>query len=271
MNCADCERLLPDFVSGGLAPAESAEVRRHLSTECPQCNAEHERWRESFALLALAVPSESPPPGLKRALMDRVRTSAANISDGDRIAVAQQHSPEWRVNWRDFIPYVAATLCAVMAGVVAVRLADRQVANQAALEQDFQRRMADAQKLFPTAELRRASLGKVGGQGEVDGQLVFDSVAGEVHFYADNLGFPATDSHFELWLVDAADNWTSIAHLQPSTDGSCSALLRAPAGLTNIVRAVVTEELDRVVMDGAAKKPAGPERMVADFGDRAAD
>ncbi|MDZ4783929.1 MAG: anti-sigma factor [Planctomycetia bacterium] len=271
MNCADCERLLPEFASGGLAPAESADVRRHLATECQQCNAEHERWRESFSLFALATPLEAPPSGLRSALLDRVRADAANMTDGGRIAVAQPLPSGRRINWRAFIPYAAATLCAVLAGVAAVRLADHQVANQAALEQDFQRRMADAQKLFPTAELRRASLGKVGGHGEVDGQLVFDSVAGEVHFYADNLGFPATDSHFELWLVDAADHWTSIAYLQPAADGSCSALLRAPAGLTEIVRAVVTEEPDRVVMDAAARKPVGPERMVADFGAGAAD
>jgi anti-sigma-K factor RskA len=270
MNCADCERLLPDFVSGGLAPAEAAEVRRHLATDCRQCHAEHERWRESFSLLALATSPETPPAGLRRALLDRVRADAASGANRAPVEVARPRAAARRISWRAFVPYAAATLCAVMAGVAAVRLADRQVANQAALEQDFQRRMADARKLFPTAELRRASLGKVGGHGEVDGQMVLDSVAGEVHFYADNLGFPATDSHFELWLVDAADHWTSIGRLTPVADGSCSAILAAPAPPAELRRAVVTEEPYGDATP-TRTKPAGPERMVADFGDRASD
>jgi len=151
----------------------------------------------------------------------------------------------------------------VLAGVASVRWADRQVASREALQREFQERMAEAQALFPS-HARRAPLARV-GVSAADGQLVWDSVAGEVHFYAYNLGFPATDSHFELWFVDSAENWTSIAPLQVATDGSCAALLKAPAVATNVDRAVVTEEPNRKAANGAATKPAGPQRMVADF------
>jgi hypothetical protein len=146
-----------------------------------------------------------------------------------------------------------------------VYFADQRVVSREVAEREFQQRMAQAQRLFHSANARSALLSKVGATA-ADGQLVWDSVAGEVHFYAYNLGLPATDSHFELWFVDEQGKWTSIGSLQPASDGSCSALLRVDAGRGDILRAVVTEEPNAApAVDVAMDRPLGPERMVADF------
>lgn len=266
MNCAECEKLLSEFACGSLAPDEFAAVRQHLSQGCEHCEEELERWRETLSVLAMTTPSQTPPARLRKALLARVHAELESA-----IPVARHPSPggvpatqERSLTWRFAAPYIAATLCAVVAGVAAVRWTDQRLETQAALELDFARRMAEARQTFESPHVRTAAFGSNGANAHIDGQLIWDSVAGEVHFYAFNLGLPATDTHFQLWFVDQAGSWISVGTLAPSESGSCTALLRLPSRPQGIVRTVVTEEPNATVATSPAK-PRGPERMIADF------
>jgi len=69
MNCAEIEILICDYVDGTLAPAEKAEVERHLST-CTPCA---DLARDSSAALGFierAAEVEPPPELITRILFD---------------------------------------------------------------------------------------------------------------------------------------------------------------------------------------------------------
>lgn len=60
-----------------LSPEERTAFEAHLA-DCPRCQAEVRAHREVGGLLALAVPAQSPPPGLKgRVLREAARRPAA--------------------------------------------------------------------------------------------------------------------------------------------------------------------------------------------------
>src|SRR5689334_1429235 len=69
MNCAEIEILICDYVDGALAPAEKAEVERHLAA-CPNCA---ELARDSAAAVGFierAAEVEPPPELITRILFD---------------------------------------------------------------------------------------------------------------------------------------------------------------------------------------------------------
>ena len=69
MNCAEIEIRICDYVDGSLAPADKAEVERHLSA-CPACA---ELARDSAAAVAFmerAAEVEPPPELITRILFD---------------------------------------------------------------------------------------------------------------------------------------------------------------------------------------------------------
>jgi hypothetical protein len=69
MTCAELEILICDYVDGTLAPAERAEVERHLA-ECPGCAEMARESAEAVAFMDRASDVEAPPELVTRILFD---------------------------------------------------------------------------------------------------------------------------------------------------------------------------------------------------------
>ena len=81
MNCAELEILICDYVDGTLAPAEKADVERHLAA-CPACA---ELARDSAAAVKFighAADVEPPPELITRILFDAPWTKQKLIASG---------------------------------------------------------------------------------------------------------------------------------------------------------------------------------------------
>jgi hypothetical protein len=91
--------LLPGYALGSLDESDAALVGSHLA-RCPTCRAELSRFQDVVTLLALTAPVESPSPGAKRELMDRIQSLPAREPAGDRAArppLARRLLPAWGV------------------------------------------------------------------------------------------------------------------------------------------------------------------------------
>jgi anti-sigma factor RsiW len=69
MNCSELEILICDYVDGTLAPAERAEVERHLST-CAGCSEMARDGQSAVAFMERAAEVEAPPELITRILFD---------------------------------------------------------------------------------------------------------------------------------------------------------------------------------------------------------
>lgn len=258
MNCEDCQERLLDFACDALAPEEQAKVRAHLATGCHDCQEQLDAWRESCAALALSAPRIEPPAALKGRVLARIRESELPAPDPRASASIAAAHKDW--NWRAFVPYVAVSICAIAAGIAAVRWTDHRLEQQAALAQEFAQRMREAEESFPSARMRFAS-----HRGADDAStacyLLLDPTANELHFHAVNLGVPEAGKRFELWLVSREGSFLRVGTLPADAQGNCAATLPLPPNAQDVVRAVVTEE------SALDTSPQGPERVSAPFVD----
>jgi hypothetical protein len=69
MNCAEIELLICDYVDGTLAPAEKAELERHLA-ECPGCAELARDSADAVAFMERAAEVDAPPELVTRILFD---------------------------------------------------------------------------------------------------------------------------------------------------------------------------------------------------------
>jgi len=83
MSCAEIEILLCDYVDGTLAPAQKADVERHLH-ECPACAEMARDSAAAVAFMETAANVEPPPELVTRILFDapwskgKAKTGARN-------------------------------------------------------------------------------------------------------------------------------------------------------------------------------------------------
>lgn len=256
MNCDACQDRLLEFASESLAPAEAELVRAHL-TGCVQCRGMLDELQEAFATLALTASPVAPPAELKQELLTRIHADL----DGPRAEVASRATRA--TVWRTVLPYIAVSLCAVLAGVIAVSVADRRVERQEMLAKQFHERMDASRRAFPSSRMRFASHGPSAPSDEVTFYLILDNAAGEVHFHALNLVQPAAGKHLELWLESVQGEPVHLGRLEPDASGTCSASFPLRAPNLEVARAIVTEE----ATTGA--RPTGPEKVSAVFGNAA--
>lgn len=258
MNCESCQERLIEFICGGLAAAEQARIKAHLEGGCRECQEQLDLHRESFAALSLTTLPITPPASLKQQLLTRIRESEQPVSNRASMPVESGRQSGW--NWRAFIPYVAVSLVAIMAGVAAVRWTDHRLEQQAELAQIFTERMREAEQTFRSGRMRFASLQGLDASSTTC-YLLLDPLANEMHFHALNLGLPEAGKQLELWIVTRDGRYHQLGTLQADASGNCAATLPLPLNLDDVARAVVTEEFT----PGAT--PQGRERISAPFVD----
>src|SRR5215831_5463916 len=81
MNCAELEILICDYVDGTLAPAEKAEVERHLSV-CPACAELAHDSAAAVGFIEHVADVEPPPELITRILFDAPWTKQKIVPRG---------------------------------------------------------------------------------------------------------------------------------------------------------------------------------------------
>lgn len=126
------------YVLGALSEAEPLE--RHL-LDCAECRRELERLRPAVDALGEAVEQVSPPPGLKRSLLDAVKEEAATSSDGavDRgrpgvLGRLARSGRTRRLGARRLAPALAALAVGLLGGFGLGTLASRDFTDTVAVQ-----------------------------------------------------------------------------------------------------------------------------------------
>src|SRR5258706_10735974 len=121
MSCAKVREHLPAFVDAMLAPAERAEVERHVAG-CPDCAAEAQRLRALDELLG-ASPALEPSPRFESSFLARLRAepelAPAAVRQRAAIYRAREVSLWQRLfgGWRGFAFAGAAAAVAIAVAV----------------------------------------------------------------------------------------------------------------------------------------------------------
>lgn len=91
MNCSEVQRVLLEYVEGGLSTQEQHNIDEHIA-KCSECAASVKRWRNAVTLLQ-SSPVQQPP----EALFDRVLADAwANIGQNHTDQTDSSMTPQPR-------------------------------------------------------------------------------------------------------------------------------------------------------------------------------
>jgi hypothetical protein len=111
--------------------------------------------------------------------------------------------------------------------------------------------------------MRFAALHLSENRPDVNGYLILDSVAGELHVYAFDLGAPPEGSVYRIWFVADDDTWNPAGDLSVGADGVSSTVLKVPALTKPVSRVLVTTE--PVAGSNADGKTHGPIGLIGKF------
>lgn len=109
--------LLAPVALGAAEPSEVARVEAHAA-ECAICREELAGLRDAAGLLAVSVPQEEPPPGLKDSIMRVVRAEAAERAEQEEPAPVRAPRPR-RARWLPGLrPWPALAVVAAAAALL---------------------------------------------------------------------------------------------------------------------------------------------------------
>lgn len=196
MSCSDNEDLILLDAAGVLEADESAGLRRHLDTGCPQCWGYRAAAEATLAQLWLGLEHPAPPPEIRKRLMDRIASEAP---------ISQRTAARPRGDWeRIVLPAAIAALLAVAITLLAVRhfTPARPSAggpDQRDIELVLLRRMLQDSQ----ARLEGMRLAQLTGSAQPDavGRVFIDARNGKWYFFTTGMKPLGPGKTYELWLI----------------------------------------------------------------------
>ncbi|MGA7523331.1 MAG: anti-sigma factor [Acidobacteriaceae bacterium] len=238
----------PDlYALGALDGEEKQAYEAHVRT-CAACTKELAEARERVALLALAAPAATPPPGVKDALLRRVRAEEAGPA---RRRSAQ--APAVRRRWAWLTPAFAVATVVFAALAVGLWMKDArdleqihnlegQLAQVQTHADEIARAADETDKLLGMPGTVRVALKPMPGMPQGRAGVLYNPEMGMVTF-AGYLPAPPPKKSYQLWLVPVGGNpvslrvlspgeWTEpmTAHVTPGLEAKAFAVTEEPEG-----------------------------------------
>jgi anti-sigma-K factor RskA len=230
-----CEQLSADYTAyalGILDEAESAAIREHIASHCPNCTAGVSQSLALAGSLSGSVVLSEPPARLRRRILGMVDAQPAG---------------SW---WTRVLPWALSGMlaAALLVATLNTRQPDTTVAerNLAKLQQ--------ALYILNDPETRDASFGAA--QKPSSGKVFVNPSRGIV-FVASNLPPLETGKTFELWVIPAAGKPVAAGTFRSEPDSSAVHIWRQPVELTATALAVTIEP------EGGSPQPTNQPFIVA--------
>lgn len=232
MDCREAAPMLSCHAIGALSIDEQALLQQHLNTPCQTCQRELDELLEAASLLAETTTPVPVPGSVKQSLLQRIQSEQHQLAENRasvELPIANPTPPSWLAR----LPYIAATILAVVAGawVAKARLQSDGhdgspilAVNQSEIDAWKQRIENSQQQLGPPL-LQLASLES--GATNAGLRVVFfcDNLAQELHVFTWSLPAPAADRQLWLWLMGQDGDQLAQGSLSSFVPGQAAGVL----------------------------------------------
>ena len=269
MNCNQVLDHLPLYAIGALSDkgAQLDEPLEEHLRACQSCQQELDELTAAATLLTENLLTESVTPGVLRpqvklALLERIDSESLSPS----VSIAQDLPDQSLVakqSWRTYMPYIAATLCAVAVGFLAARSADQPNFNpkfNGPTDQGistWQQRIAAAEQAFGTPRIQLARLAADSGGKGLAVAVFCDGLSGEYHVLVSNATPPSPGRQLWLWIFDPQGVRLSHGPAEYLGQGHAAAIVKLPVSGKSlperVAKVILTEE-----PPGEHTAPSGP-------------
>ena len=240
MRCDDVRDLLAAYALDAVDVDERDRLDDHLAS-CPACAEELRGYRETAALLALAVPQVEPPADLGARVV-----AAAGRSDGEQRAERAWRRPS--AGRRPSLLALVASLALLIAVGVALWAASLQgqLAEQRALAASNEERALRYDRVVAVLQsegliVRSLESTPVAPNGY--GRVYLDPASGDGMVMVRSLPPLPEGRAYQLWIVKADGERATCGFLRrTSPDGDGYTLIQAPLPVSDWQRLGLTEE-----------------------------
>ena len=214
------------YVTDGLKPAETQELRAHLASGCPRCAGALAEAQATVAHLPDALPKVTPPASARDKLLSRVAAGGST------------QSPR-RSTWSRLA--VAACIGALLSGLI--------------VWSNMRGRTVDR---FPT-NVQYVALKGGDPQPKASGRIFWDRDANKWHLQVFDLAPPPPGRTYELWFI--TPNQTKIPGPTFNVDqnGRANLVAAVPSNVGTISIAAITDE-----PAGGVAVPTGSVQLVGE-------
>lgn len=250
MSCEQNEDLILLDAAGVLEADESAELRRHLDSGCPECWGHRAQAEATLAQLWLAVAHPSPPSPVRRRLLERVAKEPVGSAGVPR------RIGEWE---RMILPAAIAAILAVAITLLAVRRFTPPRPAGGPDQRDIELVLLRRVLQDTQAKLQGMQMAQLTGseQPQALGRVFIDGRNGKWYFFTTGMKPAGQGKTYELWLI-SQDKKIPAGTFEVSGQGTAMLLgtvptLRPGAG----VSLAVTDE-----PAGGTQSPTGTMQIV---------
>jgi anti-sigma-K factor RskA len=242
----------------GLLPEEEAEVVKAHASACTECASKLSEALGRCALLALAVPQQTPPPAAKEKLFARIAAERKVPLDDTLVAqqVKRPVRPRW--NWILVPASIALTLICLLLYWQNRKLVDElhsaRLATRGA-ERDKQR-FEDLARILASPDTVTIKLAGTDDAPRATGFVKYNGRLGVVLYSAEQLHALPAQKTYQMWLVptNGAPISAGIFQSEDSVRGLLSA--QVPANTAPKAFAVTIEPA------GGVPQPTGPKLLL---------
>ena len=229
---------LSAYSLGALDADETIALESHLQT-CESCRVELAEYQRISTGLLSALPPRPPRPALKRILQKHLAPSRPQFKFSfGQIAIASA-----------FILLVALNIVSLLQ-IYSLKQQQAELSNQHYSEQT-----AIAMLAYPGTQPISFD------QNGISGSLLMDNNRNLLAVFAWHLPPAPAGKTYQMWLIDAKGDRTSVGLLTPDTDQPfVMAVVTSSMPLTNFTGLGVTLE-----PSGGSPQPTGPKVLRVDF------
>jgi anti-sigma-K factor RskA len=238
------------YAMGTLEAAERVALEKHLN-QCAVCRRELLELQRDTALLALSVPSHTPPPQARQRLMSAIAAEPH----------AMQTQERWE--WRMLIPSMVSVAIAVIAIALWRHNVDlqRQLADLQKNYSQQQEQLQSAKEVVATLtdpDATRFTLTTTPARPQPQGKAIYVRSRRSLIFLASNMPALPPQKAYELWLIPASGAPIRAGLFKPDAKGSATVVNPPlPAGVEAKTFAVTVEP------DGGSAAPTSQPIMIA--------
>lgn len=279
-GCDERRDLILFRVAGLLEDTESAAIDRHLRGGCPRCAGAAAEARAILDALQSGPERIAPPTSVRQALMDHVRTDAANAQSATVPSTQEPPSDSTAKVLTDSTWWRPAAAAAIAAGLtlLAVMLPMRsqlrrqldgqgqrfeaQLATQRRELEQMRTELAEAREVASLLHSRSVQLVSMQAgepQPQAWGRIVWDQSQGVWQLYTFDMIPAGPDKTYELWFITADERKVPAGTFDVGADGVGSLRVALPDDLGDVALAAITDE-----PAGGVPQPTGSIQLVGE-------